>query len=91
MCYLSDKVFIPFELNDKEHSSLLRDPDSDRHYFNSFNQVQANSNYDTETTFRERVTKCIDAIDMFRMCHLNIKSITKNLSSFENSSWNNSV
>ena len=33
MCYLSDKVFIPFELNDKDYSSLLCDPDPDLHYF----------------------------------------------------------
>ena len=84
MCYLSDKVFIPFELNDKDHSSLLCDPDPDLHYFNSFNQVKANSNYYTETSFKEHVTKCTDAKDMFSMCHLNIRSISKNLSSFEN-------
>ena len=40
LCYLSEKVFIPFELNDKDHSSLLCDPDPDLHYFNSFNQVR---------------------------------------------------
>ena len=84
MCYLSDKVFIPFELNDKDHSSLLCDPDPDLHYFNSFNQVKANSNYYTETSFKEHVTKCTNAKDMFSMCHLNIRSISKNLSSFEN-------
>ena len=27
MCYLSDKVFISFEINDKDHSSLLCDPE----------------------------------------------------------------
>ena len=84
MCYLSDKVFIPFELNDKDHSSLLCDPDPDLHYFNSFNQVKANSNYYTETSFKEHVSKCTDAKDMFSMCHLNIRSVSKNLSSFEN-------
>ena len=45
MCYLSDQVLIPFELNDKDHSSILCDPDPGLHYFNYFNQVQANSNY----------------------------------------------
>ena len=84
MCYLSDKVFIPFELNDKDHSSLLCDPDPDLHYFNSYNQVKANSNYYTETSFKEHVTKCTDAKDMFSMRHLNIRNISKNLSSFEN-------
>ena len=84
LCYLSEKVFIPFELNDKDHSSLLCDPDPDLHYFNSFNQVQPNSNYYTETSFKEHVTKCTDAKCVLSMCHLNIRSISKKLSSFEN-------
>ena len=80
--YLSEKVFIPFELNDKDHSSLLCDPDPDLHYFNSFNQVLANSNYFTEAYFKEHINKCCDK-DAFSMCHLNIRSISKNLSSLE--------
>ena len=82
MCYLSEKVFIPFELNDKDHSSLLCDPDPDLHYFKSFNQVIANNNYFTETSFKEHINKCWDK-DAFSMCHLNIRSISKNLCSFE--------
>ena len=83
MCYLSEKVFIPFELNDRDHSSLLCDPDL--HYFNSFNQVFANSNYYTETSFKEHVNKCAGAKEAFSICHLNIRrSISKNVSSFEN-------
>ena len=31
------RVIIPFELNDKDHCSLLCDPDPDLHYFNFFN------------------------------------------------------
>ena len=31
-CYLSDKLFMPFELNDKEHSSALCDIDPDLHF-----------------------------------------------------------
>ena len=82
MCYLSAKVFIPFELNDKDHSSLLCDPDPALHYFNSFNQVLANSNYFTETSFKKHIKKCCDK-DAFPMCHLNIRSNSKNVSSFE--------
>ena len=77
-------MFIPFELNDKDDSSLLCDPDPDLHYFNSFNQIQANSNYYTETTFKEHVAKFTDAEDMCAMCHLNTRSISKGLTSFEN-------
>ena len=32
-CYLSDKLFMPFELNDKDHSSALCDIDPDLHFY----------------------------------------------------------
>ena len=90
MCYLSEKVFIPFELNDKDHSSLLCDPDPDLHYFNSFNQVLANSNYFTETSFKEHINKCCDK-DAFSICHMNIRSISNKFDFFWNLPWLNSV
>ena len=36
MCYLSEKVLIPFALNDRDHSSLLCDPDPDPPLFYIF-------------------------------------------------------
>ena len=45
LMYLSDKVSIPFELNDKDHSSILSETDPDLHYFNSFNQLRHNCNH----------------------------------------------
>ena len=84
VCYISEKVFIPFELNGRDHSSLLCDSDPDLHYFNSFNQFLANSNYYTETSFKGHVNKCAGAKEAFSICHLNIRSISQNLSSFEN-------
>ena len=40
MCYPSEKVVIPFELNDKDLSSLLCDLDPDLHYFNSLTRFK---------------------------------------------------
>ena len=39
MSYLTEKLFIPFELNDKDQASVLCDSDPDLHYYNSFNQL----------------------------------------------------
>ena len=36
LCSMSDKLFLPFELNDKDHS-IFSDTDPDLHYYNSLN------------------------------------------------------
>ena len=58
------------------------DLDPDLHYFNYLNQVLTSSNYYTESSFKEHVNKCAGAIESFSMCHLNIRSMSKN--SFQN-------
>ena len=45
LCYLSDKIFLPFELNDKEHSINLCDADPDLNYYNSINMHITKCNY----------------------------------------------
>ena len=75
MYFLSGRVFIRFELNDKDHSLLLCDPDHDLHYSDSSNQVLENSKYYTESPFKEHVNKSTDIKDAFLMSYLNIKSI----------------
>ena len=54
--YLSDKIFLPFELND---------------------------NYFVESSFNSGITKTFDKKQNFCLCHMNIRSIRKNLGSFE--------
>ena len=49
LCYLSDKLFMPFELNDKGHGSALCDTDPDLHFYQEFNQVTVKCNYYLET------------------------------------------
>ena len=44
-CYLSDKLFMPFELNDKDHRSALCDIDPDLHFYQEFNQATVKCNY----------------------------------------------
>ena len=45
LCYLSDKLFMPFELNDKDHSSALCGIDPELHFYQEFNQATVKCNY----------------------------------------------
>ena len=57
LCYLSDKLFMPFELNDREHSSALCDIEPDLHFYKEFNQVTVKCNYYLDTKFNEEITE----------------------------------
>ena len=59
--YLSEKLFIPFELNDDDHVSALSDVDPDLNFSSSYNQVGAKCNYYLESSFNEDIAenKCI--------------------------------
>ena len=52
LCYLSDNLFLPFELNDKDYS-IFSDTDPDLHYYNSLNQLTYKCNYYLESSFNE--------------------------------------
>ena len=81
--YLSEKRFIPFELNDNDHGSGLSDVDPDLNFFSGYNQVGAKCNYYLESSFNEDLAKNKCAKDVFSVCHANIRSVSKNLSSLE--------
>ena len=83
LMYLSDKLLIPFELNDKDHSSILSETDPDLHYFNSFNQLGHNCNYFLQSKFNTLIQESNIASDVFSVCHINIRSLKKNLTEFE--------
>ena len=84
--YLSDKLFMPFELNDSEHlaGSCNEDIDPDIQFFNTFNQNIAKCNYQTRESFTKEI--CTSAVKkkVFSLCHINIRSIRKNISALEN-------
>ena len=65
LMYLSDKSSIPFELNDKDHSSILNETDPDLHYFNSFNQLGNNCNYYLQSKFNTLIQESNIASDVF--------------------------
>ena len=85
-CYLSDKLFMPFELNDKDHRSALCDIDPDLHFYQEFNQatVKCNYMYYLETKFNDEISKPNGTKDVLSLCHVNIRSARKNLGDFEN-------
>ena len=82
--YLSDILFSPFELNDYDHQFDTFDADPDLNYFNSFNQYITNCNYFLESAFINEMSKLYQMKQNFSLCHLNIRSMSKNLKSFEN-------
>ena len=53
MSYLTEKLFFPFELNDKDQASVLCDSDPNLHYFNAFNQLISKCDYFLESLFNE--------------------------------------
>ena len=83
LCYLSDKIFVPFELNDKDHS-FFSDTDPDLHYYNSLSQLTYKCNYYLESSFNEDIRNHSLSSNVLSLCHVNIRSISKNLGSFEN-------
>ena len=45
LCYLSEKLFVPFELNDPDHTRFLTDFDTNIHFYNTFHQSPVECNY----------------------------------------------
>ena len=51
LMYLSDKLLLPFELNGKDHSSILSETDPDLHDFNPYNHLSYKCNYYLQSKF----------------------------------------
>ena len=51
------KIFIPFEMNDNDHSTHLCDVDPDLNYFTSTNNCDVKCNYYLENSFNAEVLK----------------------------------
>ena len=72
LSYLSDKLFLPFELNDKDYS-ILGDTDPDLNFYNVMNQYVAQCNYYLEPYFNEHIINKVPATkSLFSLCHVNI-------------------
>ena len=75
---------MPFELNDKDHSSALCDIDPDLHFYQEFNQATVKCKYYLETKFNDEISEPNGTKDVLSLCHVNIRSAKKNLGNFEN-------
>ena len=84
MGYLSDKLFLPFELNDDENHNIMNNLDPDFNYFSSYNQYVSSCNYFIEASFMKEINKCSNIQANFSLCSFNIRSMRKNLGSFSN-------
>ena len=82
--YLSDEIFLPFELNEKEHFIHLCDVDPELNYYNPINIHVTKCNYYLETLFNSEIKNETAVSTEFSMCHVNIRSAKKNIGSFEN-------
>ena len=75
LSYFSDKLFLPFELNDKDHS-ILSDTDPDLHFHNGMSQYVTQYNYYLEPYFNEHIAnKVSETKSLFPLCRVNIRSI----------------
>ena len=84
---LSESLFNPLELNNDDIYSRLCDVDPDANYFNELNaHISRNYNYYYEHSFwtiiQNRFRNMID-LNVFSLCHINIRSMKANLTSFE--------
>ena len=81
--HVSDKLFIPLELNDHDHSSNLCDIDPDLYFNNALNQLTSKCNYYLESSFNLEINKASGTDDLFSLCHLNIRRLKKNNASLD--------
>ena len=78
--YLSDKVFQPFESDYNDYEEL-NDTDPDFNFYNAMNQNRS-CNYYLESSFNDMINKSKEK-GTFSLCHLNIRSMKKNITNFE--------
>ena len=81
--YVSDKLFIPFELNDQDHSSILCDIDPDLNFNNSLNQLTSKCYYYLESSFNSEINRASGTEDLFSLWYINIRSLKKNNASLD--------
>ena len=81
LCYLSDKIFNPIDINEN-FNEMLNDVDPDVNYYNGFQQSIDKCKYYIEDIFNDEVGKNSSG-DYFSMMHLNIRSAKKNLGNLE--------
>lgn len=81
---LENICFNPFEINDESGALPLFDIAADINFYNDFTNNTTNSNYFIEDTFMKQYRKHNLTSDQFSLMHLNIRSIPRHLSEFNN-------
>ena len=83
-CFLLDKLFMPFELNDKDHRSALCDINPDLNFYQEFNKAAVKCNYYLEAKCNDTMSKPNGTKYVLSLCHVIIRSARKILGNFEN-------
>ena len=81
---LDDLVFNPLDMNDDHMESLLADNDPDVNFFNDMRLTTLSCDYFMESTFNAKYSKLPITKNCFSIIHSNVRSVSKNLSDFEN-------
>jgi hypothetical protein len=82
---LENLVFNPFDINDDPNLRPWCDIDPDLQFFNDMTYINSNikCNYFTETGLNAKIQENMTELEYFSVLHLNIRSVPKNLSSFD--------
>ena len=83
LCFLSDKLFQPFDLNEESNLFSLSDIDPDLNYYNGIACPTNTCNYHFECTLNDKIAKSRSQ-NYFSVFHANVRSVKKNLGSLEN-------
>ena len=75
--YSSDKLFMRFEMKDKDHISDLCDINPDLHFYQEFNQANVKYNYYLETKINDEMSEPNGKKNVLSLCHANVKSARK--------------
>ena len=81
-----NKIFLPFDLNTDDNDNLpLHDADPDIQYYQTVCNNTLNScDYHLEDSFNNKIASLDVTNDCFSLIHANIRSMPKNLNTFEN-------
>ena len=78
-----EKIFVPFELNEDVSGTLFENDPDVQFYNNSCNSTLHSCDYYNEDSFNQKLSSLKIDENSFSMIHINIRSISRNLNTFD--------